>query len=112
VSVFDQDGLHRGFHAGDFVWQGVPGLQVVGRISGVTNVGTHRAPAFKDCQKCDDKGVMEGRLCGQIASTSNVALNGCQVIAAYRINFDPGAAGGQGAVRGTLEGMIICSCVQ
>jgi hypothetical protein len=112
VTVFDQDGSHRGFHAGDFVWQGVPGLQVVGRISGVTNVGTHRAPAFTDCQKCDDKGVMEGRLCGQIASTSHAALNGCQVVAAYRIKFDPGGTGGQGAVRGTLEGVIICSCAQ
>ena len=67
-------------------------------------------PAFTDCQKCDDKGVMEGRLCGQIASTSTPALNGCQVIAAYRIKFDPGATGGQGGVRGTLEGVIICAC--
>ena len=110
VTVFDQDGTHRGFHAGDFVWQGAAGIQVTGRISGVTNEGTHRLPAFTDCQKCDDKGVMEGRLCGQIASTSTPALNGCQVIAAYRIKFDPGATGGQGGVRGTLEGVIICAC--
>jgi hypothetical protein len=110
VTVFDTDGLHRGFHSGDFTWQGVPGLQVTGRMSGVTNVGSHRAPAFATCQKCDDKGVMEGRLCGQIASTSNAALNGCQVVADYRIKFDPSTTGGQGDVRGTLEGVIICSC--
>ena len=78
----------------------------------MTNVGTHRAPVFKECQSCDDIGVMEGRLCGQIASTSHPALNGCQVMADYRIKFDPGVAGGQGAVRGTLEGVIICSCQQ
>lgn len=112
VTVFDQDGTHRGFHAGDFVWHGAAGLQVTGRMSGVTNVGSHRAPAFTACQKCDDKGVMEGRLCGQIVSTSNPALNGCQVIADYRIKFDPSTTGGQGAVRGTLEGVIICSCQQ
>jgi hypothetical protein len=111
VTVFDTDGTHRGLHAGDFVWTGTPGIQVTGRMSGVTNVGSHRAPAFTDCQKCDDKGVMEGRLCGQIASPNNPALNGCQVVADYRIKFDPATAGGQGAIRGTLEGVIVCSCL-
>jgi len=110
VTVFDQDGQHRGFHAGDFTWQGAGSTQVTGRISGVTNVGTHRLPIFTDCQKCDAKGVMEGRLCGQIASTSTAALNGCQVMAAYRIKFDPSLTGGQGDVSATLEGVIICSC--
>ncbi len=110
VTVYDQDATHRGFHAGDFVWQGAAGLQVIGRISGVTNVGSHRPPAFPACQKCDDKGVMEGRLCGQITSTTGTALNGCQVFADYRIRFEPSAAGGQGALSGTLEGVIICSC--
>jgi hypothetical protein len=110
VTVFDQDGLHRGFHAGDFVWQGVAGLQVDGRISGVTNVGTHRLPALTDCQRCDAKGVMEGRLCGQVTSTSHPELNGCQITADYRIKFDPGTTGGQGAVHATLEGVIICPC--
>src|SRR5437773_2077284 len=109
VSVFDQDGNHRGFHAGDFVWKGV-GVQVTGRMSGVTNEGSHRAPAFNACQQCNDRGVMEGRLCGQIASTAHPELNGCQVIAAYRIKFDPGTTGGQGAVHGTLEGVIVCPC--
>ena len=109
VTVFDQDGMHRGFHAGDFVWKGA-GLQVTGRISGVTNEGSHRPPACNACQKCDDKGVMEGRLCGQIVSTANPALNGCQVVAAYRIKFDPGTTGGQGAIHGTLEGIILCPC--
>ena len=66
ITAFDQDGTHRGVHAGDFVWHGAAGIQVTGRMSGVTNVGSHRPPAFPACQKCDDRGVMEGRLCGQI----------------------------------------------
>jgi hypothetical protein len=53
---------------------------------------------------------MEGRLCGQIASTSTPALNGCQIVAAYRLRLDPSPAGPQGGVRGTLEGVVICSC--
>jgi len=110
VTVFDQDGMHRGLHAGDFVWAGAAGVQVTGRLSGVTNVGTHRLPGFTDCQKCDARGVMEGRLCGRIQSPNHPELNGCQVTAAYRIRFDPSATGGQGAVRATVEGVILCPC--
>lgn len=110
VTVFDQDGNHRGFHAGDFTWSGSGGLKVAGRLSGVTNVGTHRAPAFRTCQRCSELGVMEGRLCGQVVQTRDPALKGCQVIAAYRLRFDPSRQGGSGAVRGTLEGVIVCPC--
>lgn len=110
ISAFDQDGTHRGIHAGDFVWHGAAGVTVAGRMSGITNAGTHRAPAFSDCQKCDEKGVMEGRLCGQITSTANPAINGCQIVADYRIKFDSSSTGGTGSVRGTLEGVILCSC--
>jgi hypothetical protein len=110
VTVFEEDGMHRGLHAGDFAWSGTAGVQITGRLSGVTNVGTHRLPVFTDCQKCDDKGVMEGRLCGRIQSPNQPQLNGCQVTAAYRIKFDPSVTGGQGAVRITVEGVILCSC--
>jgi hypothetical protein len=109
VTAFDQDGNHRGFHAGDFVWTGA-GVTVTGRISGLTNEGTHRKPVFADCQPCDAKGVMEGRLCGQVTTTQVAALKGCQVEAAYRLRFDQGAGGGTGAINGTLEGVIICQC--
>jgi hypothetical protein len=110
VTVFERDGTHRGLHAGDFAWTGAAGLTVTGRLSGVTNVGTHRLPAFTDCQKCDDRGVMEGRLCGRIHAPAATQLNGCQVTAAYRIKFDPSTTGGQGAVRATVEGVILCPC--
>jgi len=110
VTAFDEDGMHRGFHAGDFTWTGAAGLKVVGRLSGVTNVGTHREPAFRPCQRCDERGVLEGRLCGQVVATRDPALRRCLVIAAYRIRFDPSVRGGSGAVRGTLEGVIVCPC--
>ena len=110
VTAFEIDGEHPGFHAGDFEWTGPGGLKFAGRMSGVTNVGTHREPPFKPCQKCDERGVMEGRLCGQVTTSQDPALKGCQVIAAYRIKFDPSSKGGNGGVEGTLEGLIICPC--
>ena len=36
-------------------------------------------------------------------------LKGCQVIAAYRIKFVV-KTGGDGAVVGTLEGVLVCFC--
>lgn len=108
-TAFDTDGMHRGFHAADFVWLGANGLRVEGRMSGVTNEGSHRLP-IKACQKCSDVGIMEGRLCGNVTATQDPALKGCQVIAAYRIKFDPSIKGGTGAVVGTIEGVILCPC--
>ncbi|HZN10177.1 MAG TPA: hypothetical protein VFC61_00780 [Blastocatellia bacterium] len=110
VTAFDEDGHHRGFHAGDFVWAGTAGVKVVGRLSGITNAGTHRRPVFDDCQPCDARGVMEGRLCGQVTAADDPALKNCQVMGAYRIKFDPSVTGGSGAVTGVLEGVIICPC--
>ena len=110
ASAFDQDGNHRGIHAGDFVWTGVAGVTVKGRLSGMTNEGTHRPPAFTECQRCDQRGVMEGLLCGQIDAPAIEDLNGAQITASYRIKFDPTANGPAGAALGTLEGMIITPC--
>lgn len=108
-TAFDTDGLHRGFHSGDFTWTGVGGLTITGRMSGITNSGTHRKP-IKDCQKCGDRGIMEGKLCGEIIKPGDTKMKGCQVIAAYRIKFDPSEKGGSGAVVGTIEGVIVCFC--
>jgi len=108
-TAFDTDGNHRGFHAGDFTWTGAGGLKITGRMSGVTNEGSHRPP-IKACQKCNDLGIMEGRLCGQVVEPGHTKLKGCQIVAAYRIKFDPSVTGGQGGVVGTLEGVLICSC--
>lgn len=109
MTAFQVDGMHRGFHSGDFTWTGVGGLTITGRMSGVTNVGTHRVP-IKACQKCGDRGIMEGKLCGEVIKAGDTKLKGCQVIAAYRIKFDPAPPGGSGAVVGTIEGVLVCFC--
>jgi hypothetical protein len=110
ASAFDQDGTHRGIHAGDFVWTGAAGVSVKGRLSGMTNEGTHRPPAFSECQRCDQRGVMEGLLCGQIEAPNVPDLNGAQITASYRIKFEPAANGPAGGALGTLEGAIITPC--
>ena len=53
---------------------------------------------------------MIGRLCGVIQRAVEQQLVGCNVFGTYRIQFDPGKQGATGAVRGTLEGLVICNC--
>ncbi len=103
------DGLRRGVHEGSFRWKGV-GALATGTLRGVTNAGTHRRPAFDDCQRCDNPGVMEGLMLGTIPRARDRGLIGCGVQAAYRLRFDPSSEGGSGAVAGTLEGAVICDC--
>jgi hypothetical protein len=105
----DADGTHRGVHEGTFRWTG-PGLAAAGTLRGITNAGTHRAPAFEDCQQCDNPGVIEGLLVGTIRKARDRRLIGCTIQAMYRLRYDPGTDGGQGAVQGTLEGAIVCDC--
>ena len=108
-TALDTDGMHRGFHAGDFTWAGAGGLTVTGHMSGITNTGTHRRP-IKDCQRCDDVGIMEGKLCGEVVKAGDSKLKGCQVIGAYRIKFDPSSGFISTSVVGTIDGVIVCFC--
>jgi hypothetical protein len=103
------DGKRRGIHEGHFRWRGA-GVVADGTLQGVTNAGTHRQPAFDDCQRCDNPGVMEGLLLGTIRRARDRRLLGCGLQAAYRLRFDPSSQGGRGAVTGTLEGAIVCDC--
>lgn len=103
------DGTHRGVHEASFRWRSGSVL-ASGTLRGVTNAGTHRAPAFDDCQRCDDVGVMEGQLVGRIRRARDPRLVGCTLQAAYRLRFDASRDGGSGGVRGTLEGAIVCDC--
>jgi hypothetical protein len=105
----DGDGNNRGVHEGPFRWR-APDILAIGRMTGVTNVGTHRRPVFDDCQRCDERGVMEGMLLGSIVRAKNKRLLGCELRAAYRLRFDPSQDGGSGGVQGTLEGAIVCDC--
>lgn len=109
TSAFNQDGAHRGFHAGDFVWQS-PNFVAKGRMSGVTNAGTHRTPVFNNCQPCDARGFMEGRICGQIISANKPELKGCELIGTYRIKFPLTPTGINGAGQGTIEAVLVCPC--
>jgi hypothetical protein len=110
TTVFvDGSGLRRGMHAATFVWRTAVGI-IQGRMSGMTNEGTHREPAFKGCQRCDERGVMEGRLCGRLVRAADPAMAGAQVTAAYRFAFDPSEKGGEGALVGTLEGLLVRNC--
>ena len=104
----DGSGERRGMHTATFSWRTSVGI-VQGRMSGVTNEGTHREPAFDGCQKCDERGVMEGRLCGRLRA-SDPALTGAQVTAAYRFRFEPSERGGDGELVGTIEGLVVRPC--
>ncbi len=107
---FNKNGKGRGLHAGSFVWTGSAGIRIEGKISGITNAGTHRGPVFKECQVCHETGVMDGQLCGKIVQAEDAKLLNCQVTAAYLIKFDPSESGGEGVALGTLEGFLICRC--
>jgi hypothetical protein len=105
----EADGMRRGVHEATFRWSGSRTI-VTGTLRGVTNAGTHRAPAFDECQRCEDPGVMEGLLLGTIRRAPDRRLVGCAVQAVYRLRFDASKEGGSGGVRGTLEGAIVCNC--
>jgi hypothetical protein len=61
TTVFvDGSGERRGTHLGTFVWRSSAG-DLTGDLRGMTNEGTHREPAFDGCQRCAERGVMEGR---------------------------------------------------
>ncbi|SDD30162.1 hypothetical protein SAMN05660690_3935 [Geodermatophilus telluris] len=110
VTVYtDGDGNRRGVHTATFTWRSRAGV-VHGTLSGLTNQGTHRAPAFDACQRCGDTGVMEGRLCGRLVRAGEPRLAGAEVVAAYRLRFDASSAGAVGGVRGTLEGLVVRAC--
>jgi hypothetical protein len=111
VHNFEGDGTGRGFHSGDFRWQS-PAALAFGRLSGMTNVGTHRGPVFDECQPCDAKGFMEGQFCGSIQWTEDKSLLGCNLFGTYRLRCPDTARDGFPAqkVAGTLEGVTLCRC--
>lgn len=110
VTAFENDGLQRGVHAGDFEWFINGGGLVRGRLSGITNAGTHRAPVFDARERCHQPGVLTGRLCGEVVDAPIGELRECKVVAIYKVRFDPSEKGGEGGVYGTVEGMVICPC--
>ena len=108
-ALSDGNGERRGIHAGEFRWNG-NGVRIEGRMSGMTNVGTHRAPVFDECQKCNSPGYMEGRLCGRIVKARDEKLVGCEVTAVYRFRFDHSKGFQDTGIAGTIEGAVVCEC--
>ncbi len=113
VTAFERDGLQRGVHAGDFDWFIDGGGLIRGRISGITNAGTHRAPVFKPCERCHEPGVLIGRLCGEIEQAPPGAdyLQRAKVVATYKVQFKASDQGGDDPdIQGTVEGVVIVPC--
>jgi hypothetical protein len=110
VHVFDGDANQRGFHSGDVRWASGSTL-VLGRLSGITNAGTHRDPVLA-CQECKAGGFLQGRLCASIVRAEDQRLRGCQVFANYLLHAPDLAGDGIPAQRvtGTLEGVLVCGC--
>lgn len=111
VTALINDGLGRGFHQGDFIWYSIPGSNptATGQMVGITNAGKYRDP-LKECESCDIKGRMEGRITGTITDGN---LKGCEIYGSYIIEFKPNNKFDINQhVRGTLEGLIKCSCDQ
>ena len=105
VFAFIEDGNHRGYHVARFEWSSASS-ELLGRMSGITNAGTHRDPLMH-CERCDDRGQMEGRLDAVVVKGDH---KGCRVLASYMIDFDPSSGAISTAVEGTLEGVLICDC--
>lgn len=102
------NGQGRGAHYGRFQLSSVSGTTVGGQLWGITNACTHREPII-DCEPCDLKGHMEGRLAGVIQQ-SDESLIDCRVFGSYVIKFDQSTGFISTAVTGTLEGVIVCEC--
>ena len=98
-------GEYRGYHTGKFEWSG-SASRLIGRLSGVTNAGTHRDPLM-DCEKCEAPGHMEGRLDAVVVRGEH---QGCRLLATYMVGFDQSADAADTKAQGTLEGVLICSC--
>jgi hypothetical protein len=111
ATAYEKDGLGRGVHAGDFRWISAKKDVIDGRISGITNGGLVRAAPFTHAvEKCVSEGILVGRLCGRVVRTENPKLAQAQIVATYRFHATPTKKGEDGAVVGTLEGVVITPC--
>ena len=108
---FETSTKKRGFHSGRFLWNFVGGGRASGELSGITNAGTHRAPAFDACQKCGALRVLEGRFCGVVEETDDDQLKDARILCVHKLEFESiGGSGMKGSVVGTLEGVVIRRC--
>lgn len=99
------DGQGRGAHHGNFLLTGAQGTEVIGALSGITNAGTHHGNS--DCESCNVKGHMEGRLEGNV---KRGPLKGSRIFAAYMIFFEHSTEFTDTIVNGELEGILVHEC--
>ena len=105
VFTYIDNGMGRGYHIGRIRWAGAGSL-AIGRMHGMTNVGTHRRP-IDNCEECHEPGHMEGCLEAVIIKGKH---RGCRIQATYVINFDPGQKAQNTGFVGTIEGVLVCDC--
>lgn len=96
----DSDTTNRGGQTGRFTWQG-SGAELVGRMRGIVNAGTHYPPV-DECEKCYSLNHVEGWLRAAVVEGTH---KGCRVSATYALKLDT-----EGNFEGTLEGLLICQC--
>ena len=96
----DADSTNRGGQTGKFRWQGA-GSELVGRMRGVINAGTHYPPV-DECENCYTLNHVEGWLRAAVVEGEHA---GCRVAAMYALRLDD-----RGGFVGTLEGLLICQC--
>ena len=99
------DGHGRGAHHGDFLIVGAQGTEVKGILGGTTNAGTHHGTS--DCEPCNVKGHMEGRLVGNVTKGP---LKGSRIFASYMIFFEHSTEFTDTIANGELEGIIVRDC--
>jgi hypothetical protein len=112
ATVYDTDVKLRGVHAGDFSWTG-RGIELSGRMSGITNAGILRAPIFHPgCEKCLEPHVMIGRICGSVVkfSDADAHLRDASFVAVYRFLLLDPRPGAPTRFEGTLEGALVPRC--
>jgi hypothetical protein len=100
------NGEGRGAHHGKYTIVGRDGLRATGILGGTTNTGTHQTLP-SDCESCNVKGHMEGRLTGKI--TKGPLIWG-RIFASYMILFEPSTEFNDTMAKGTLEGIIVRDC--
>jgi hypothetical protein len=112
ATAYDTDIKLRGVHAGDFTWLG-RGIELSGRMSGITNAGILRAPVFQPAaETCLEPRVMVGRMCGSVVKAPEglAYLEHANIVAVYRFLLVDPHPNTPTAFKGTLEGALIPSC--
>ncbi|MDH5605517.1 MAG: hypothetical protein OEY93_01405 [Anaerolineae bacterium] len=113
MAVLRDNSDGRGYHSGRFRWEFKDLFVAQGRMSGITNAGTHRFPLL-DCEPCNALAHMEGFLDGYVTGINYIPETRGQeysrLVGSYAIQIDWHKGGMDGDLLGILEGMLIGPC--